>query len=415
MGEELAMGRVGSARDRGLLFAGRALRMFSYGFLAIVLTLYLKELGFSEKKIGLLLTLTLFGDIPISLFLTTHADRLGRRLTLVAGAGLMLLAGAVFVMTGDFYLLAAAATVGVISPSGYEVGPFLAVEQAALSEVVGDASRTKVFAWYNLTGTLATAVGSLAGGELSSVLQGAGWSPLEAYRAILSGYAGMGLVMAGLFLVLSAGVEANLKQAAGPVKSLLGLHKSRKRVLGLSSLFALDALGGGFVVQGIIVLWFHTKYGVSDSSLGRVFFGANVLAAASALSASWLAGKIGLVRTMVFTHLPSNVLLMLVPFMPNVSLAIAMLMVRYTISQMDVPARQSYTMAVVEPDERSAAAGVTGVARSVGAMLAPSIAGAMLAVPALMAGPFVVGGGLKIVYDLLLYRSFKMVRPPEET
>ena len=403
-------------QDRILLFAGRAIRMFSYGFLAIVLTLYLQSLGFSERKIGRLLTMTLVGDVPVSLLLTLHADRLGRRRTLICGAGLMLLAGLVFISTGNFFLLVLAATIGVISPSGYEVGPFLPVEQAALSQVVSDSSRTNVFAWYNLIGTLATALGSLAGGTLADYLQHSGWAPLHAYRGILAGYALMGLIMAVLFLLLTVEVEANLKHAVGPVKSFMGLHRSRKRVLSLSGLFAMDALGGGFVVQGLIVLWFHNRFhSISDTTLGQIFFWANLLAALSALSASWLASKIGLIRTMVFTHLPSNVLLMLVPFMPSLPWAIAVLLIRFSISQMDVPTRQSYTMAVVEPDERSAAAGITGVARSLGAMFAPSMAGAMLAVPAMMAGPFLCGGGLKIVYDLLLYRSFKTIRPPEET
>lgn len=404
-------------RDLTLLFAGRAVRMFSYGFLAVVLSLYLSARGFNGRQIGLLFTMTMLGDIPVSLFLTTHADKLGRRRTLFIGAALMLLAGLVFISTGNFYLLVLAATIGVISPSGYEVGPFLPVEQAALSHVVSDRSRTGVFAWYNLFGTFATAVGSLAGGALARYLQHRGMPTLEAYRWVLGGYAAMGVVMSLVFSFLSPAVEVDRKKIDGVVKSFIGLHKSRNRVLKLSALFSLDAMGGGFVLQSIIVLWFHKQYGnaVDDLGMGSIFFGANVLAAISALSASWLAARIGLINTMVFTHLPSNILLIFVPFMPNLPMAIAMLLIRYSISQMDVPTRQSYTMAVVEPDERSAAAGVTGVARSVGAMLSPSVAGMLLSVPALMAMPFVLGGGLKIIYDLLLYRSFQQVRPPEES
>lgn len=403
--------------DRVLLFTGRCFRMFAYGFLAIVLALYLRELGFSEASIGLLLTLTLVGDIPVSLLLTTSADRIGRRRTLVIGAVLMLAAGVVFVSTGQFWLLLLAATVGVISPSGYEVGPFLPVEQAALSHVVSDNRRTAVFAWYNLAGTLATAVGSLAGGALAHYLQTQGHSALVSYRWVLAGYAGVGAAMMVVFLMLSSAVEVEPNRIPGAVKSLLGLHTSRRKVLGLSGLFAIDALGGGFVVQSIIVLWFANQYpGISELKLGTIFFGANLLAAASALSASWLASRIGLINTMVFTHLPSNILLILVPFMPNLPLAIAMLLLRFSISQMDVPTRQSYTMAIVSPDERSAAAGVTGVARSVGAMLSPSIAGRLLQMGGIWtAMPFVIGGGLKVIYDLALYRSFQRVKPPEES
>jgi MFS family permease len=193
-----------------------------------------------------------------------------------------------------------------------------------------------------------------------------------------------------------------------------GLHRSRRVVLQLSSLFALDAFGGGFVIQSIVAYWFHLRFGVAPATIGAIFFGANLLAAASALSAAWLARRIGLVNTMVFTHLPSNVLLFLVPLMPSLWLAILVLLVRFSISQMDVPTRQSYTMAIVGPDERSAASGVTGVARSVGAALSPLLAGLLLTSPALMGGPFYLAGAIKIVYDLLLYRGFVALKPAEE-
>ena len=400
------------ARDRVLLFVGRAIRMFAYGFLAVVLGLYLMERGHSPTWIGFLVTMTLLGDTVISLWLTTAADRFGRRKTLLIGAGLMLLASIVFAMTGNSLLLILAATIGVISPSGYEVGPFLAVEQASLSHVVTDEKRTSVFAWYNLVGTLATAVGALAAGHLAHQLQLRGMSALKSYQCIVVGYGILGLMMAGIFTMLSPNVEVKTTQAKPG--TLLGLHKSRGVIFKLSSFFAIDAFGGGFVVITFLGMWFRSKFGTSDAWLGNIFFGANVLAALSALSASWLASKIGLINTMVFTHLPSNVLLMLVPFMPNVQLAVILLWVRYSISQMDVPTRQSYTMAVVDPDERSAAAGVTGVARSIGAMLAPSLAGKLLANPATASSIFFIGGGMKIIYDLLLYRSFTAVKPPEE-
>jgi MFS family permease len=186
-------------------------------------------------------------------------------------------------------------------------------------------------------------------------------------------------------------------------------------VLGLAALFSLDAFAGGFVIQSIMAYWFHIRYGVEPALLGGIFFGANVLAGISALSASWLAGRIGLINTMVFTHIPSNLLLILVPFMPNLPLAIGLLLLRFSISQMDVPTRQSYTMSVVEPAERSAAAGVTGTARTIGVSLAPVITGPLLASPVLSGAPFIIAGGLKIIYDLALYRSFKKVKPPEET
>ena len=395
------------SRDGRRLFLTRIARLFAYGFVSVVLVLYLVSAGLSEARVGLLLTLTLLGDTAISLALTTSADAFGRRRTLIVGAGLMLLAGAVFAVTGNFLLLLAAATVGVISPSGNEVGPFLAVEQAALSQVVADRDRTRVFAWYNLVGSFATAVGSLAGGALSQGLQGAGVTALGSYRAVVAGYAAFGILLAVLFAGLSASVEAPPAVASGVAARRFGLHRSRRVVAKLAGLFSLDAFAGGFVVQSMVAYWFHVRFGVSPALLGGIFFGANVLAGFSALAAVRLANRIGLVNTMVFTHLPSNVLLLLVPLMPTLPLAIAVLLLRFSISQMDVPTRQSYTMAVVSPDERSAAAGITGVARTTGAGLSPVVAGPLLASPALMGVPFFLAGGLKIVYDLLLWRSFR--------
>ncbi len=404
--------RAALGREAITLFGARALRMFAYGQLAVVLFLYLRELGYSEATIGLLLTLTLLGDTVVSLALTTVADRLGRRRVLLFGAGLMVVTGLVFASTSSFWVLLLAATLGVISPSGYEVGPFIAVEQASLSQTVKAQARTKIFAWYNLVGSFSTALGSLGGGWLCQALQHAGWDALPSYRVVLVGYGAAGLGLLGLFASLSPRVEVGATEAASSGR--LGLGRSRKVVVKLAGLFSLDAFGGGFVVQSVVCYWFSLRFGVEPGLLGSIFFGANILAGISALSAAWIASRIGLVNTMVFTHLPSNVLLMLVPLMPTVELAIAMLLLRFSISQMDVPTRQSYTMAVVAPEERSAAAGVTGVARTVGASLSPMLTGPMLASAALASAPFLVSGGLKIVYDLLLWREFRRVAPQEE-
>jgi MFS family permease len=401
-------------RDGRILFAARISRMFAYGFLSIVLVLYLSQIGLAETAIGLLITLTLAGDTAVSLWITANADRVGRKRMLIAGALLMLGAGAAFASTDSFPILLAAATIGVISPSGNEVGPFLAIEQASLAQVGGSGKRTGILAWYNLAGSFATACGALCGGGLAQALQGLGLPKAESYRAVVLGYAAFGAVLLVLFSLLSPAIEAPRAEGGRAGRSLFGLHRSRGVVLRLSALFSLDAFAGGFVVQGFVAFWFHARFGVEPAALGAIFFGANVLAGLSALSASRIAARIGLVRTMVFTHLPSNVLLVLVPLMPNLGWAIALLLLRFSISQMDVPTRQSYTMAVVESDERAAAAGLTGVARSSGAALSPSIAGAMMGMPALASLPFAIAGGLKIVYDLLLYRSFKSVKPPEE-
>jgi len=388
-----------------LLFTTRTLRLFGYGFLSIVLALYLSASGLDDVLMGLLFSLTLVGDAGISLLLTTSADRFGRKKTLIIGAGLMLAAGVVFVLTDNPLLLILAAIIGVISPSGNEIGPFLPVEQAMLSQLVSKERRTALFAWYNLIGSLATACGALSGGFLAKLLQSSGMSPLDSYRVVLLGYALIGGILAVVFSGLSSECEAVHSVKSAETQSRIGLHKSRGVVFKLSMLFSLDAFAGGFVLQSFIAYWFHVRFGLDEAMLGSIFFGANLLAGGSALLAVPLAKKIGLIRTMVFTHLPSNILLILVPLMPNFPLAITLLLLRFSISQMDVPTRQAYTMAVVDPDERSAAAGITGIARSVGASLSPVVAGALLAL--FPGSPFFIAGSLKIVYDLILYRSFK--------
>ena len=405
-------------RDGRFLFMTRILRLFAYGFLSVILVLYLAQLGLKEAQIGLLLTLTLIGDTLISLWITTSADRIGRRKMLMAGAVLMIFAGVLFVLTRDFIVLLIAATIGVISPSGYEVGPFLSIEQSSLTQIVPDDQRTRVFAWYNLFGSFTTATGSLCGGGVVQLLESAGVPPLGSYRIIVMSYAAMGIVLGFLFSRLSSAIE--VVHVTGPAgtpsmpKGLLGLHKSRKVVFKLSALFSIDAFAGGFVLQSLVAYWFHVRYNVQPALLGTIFFGANVLAGISALAAAKVASKIGLINTMVFTHIPSNILLILVPLMPNLPLAITVLLMRFSISQMDVPTRQSYTMAVVAPDERSAAAGITGIARTTGSSLSPIVAGPLLGNASLLSVPFFISGGLKIIYDLLLYRSFRATKPPEE-
>ena len=314
---------------------------------------------------------------------------------LMIGAGLMLLAGLLFAFTSSLPVLLIAAIIGVISPSGYEVGPFLAVEQAALSEAVPGKQRTSVFAWYNLAGSFATALGALAGGGLSGILQNVGATPLNSYRAILLGYAAIGMLLVLLFARLSSAIEASRTDGSTTLQTQFGLHRSRGVVVKLSALFGLDAFAGGFVLQSIVAYWFHIRFGVNPATLGGIFFAANILAGISALAAAWVAARIGLLNTMVFTHLPSNILLLLIPLMPNLSLAAGLLLLRFSISQMDVPPRQAYIMAVVAPDERSAAAGVTGIARTIGASLSPALAGLLISNPALLGAPFFVAGAFK--------------------
>jgi hypothetical protein len=324
----------------------------------------------------------------------------------------------VFALTSNFWLLLLAATVGVISPSGNEVGPFLSIEQAALAQTVPGERRIQIFAWYNLVGSVATAAGALCGGALTQLMQHFGTTGADSYRPLAVIYGAVGMLMALVFTRLSPAVEVAVANASAMPQaaraSRLGLPHSLPVVLKLSGLFALDAFGGGFVIQSIVAYWFYLRFSVEPATLGAIFFAANLLAGASALASARVAGRIGLVNTMVLTHLPSNVLLILVPLMPTPGLAILVLLLRFSISQMDVPTRQSYTMAVVSPEERSAAAGVTGVARSIGAAISPLLAALLIGSAPLMSVPFFLAGGIKIVYDVLLYRAFVAVRPAEE-
>jgi MFS family permease len=399
--------------DIPILFTTRIIRLFCYGFLSLVLALYLVETGLTVEQAGLIFAFTLAGDAGITLLLTTRADRFGRKRTLLLGALLMAGAGIVFLLTQNIILLIAAAIIGVISPSGNEIGPFLSIEQAGLSQLIPNEKRTQVFAWYNLVGSFATAAGAGIGGWLAHSLQAGGMSALDSYRVVLTGYSVGGGVLFILFLNLSSAIEVI---PAAQQKTTLGLHRSRGVILKLSALFALDAFAGGLIVQSLLVFWFKRNFGADEATLGGIFASANVLAGISALLAVPLAKKFGLINTMVFTHIPSNILLILIPFMPNLPLAIGLLLLRFSISQMDVPTRQSYTMAVVAPDERSAASGVTAIARSVGASVSPMLAGLFFGNPIVWISsvPIIACGGLKIVYDLLLFREFRAVKPPEE-
>ena len=395
------------SRDGWLLFATCGVRSFAYGFLSVVLGLYLDAIGLTTTAIGWIFTAALAGGAVMTIVITTVADSFGRKTLLILGAVLMAAAGWVFAISNDPLVLTLAAIFGTISPSGKEVGPFLSIEQAILPETTQDQHRTTVFSAYNLIGSLCGALGALAVGlpSLFSLPQ------ITGYRFLVWGYVICAVVMMVLFGLLSPAIEAKAKTVSQ--KRVIGVQRSRGIVAKLAGLFALDAFAGGFIVQSIIAYWFYLRYKTDLNVLGGIFFGTNLLAALSFLAAPAIARRFGLLNTMVFTHLPSNVLLLLVPLMPNLELAVVMLLVRNLLSQLDVPTRQSYTMAVVDPDERAASAGILSVARNAGAALAPLFTGPILAVPSLGL-PFLLAGGLKIIYDLWIFAVFRKVKPPEE-
>lgn len=400
--------RLTLSRDGWLLFASCAVRSFAYGFLSVILGLYLDTIGLGMAAIGWIFTAALAGSAGMTLIVTSVADRFGRKTLLILGAALMALAGGIFAVSDNPIWLMIAAIFGTISPSGKDIGPFLSLEQAILPQTTTDQQRTAVFSAYNLVGSFAGAVGALAVG-LPELLS---FSSLSGYRLLIWSYVAAALLLVLLFVQLSPGIEA--KKNPDSFIGKLGLKKSRAMVAKLAGLFALDAFAGGFIVQSIVAYWFYLRYQTDLGALGGIFFGTNLLAAFSFLAAPACARRFGLLNTMVFTHLPSNFLLLLVPLMPNVESAIAVLLIRHLLSQMDVPTRQSYTMAVVDAEERAASAGVLSVARNTGAAIAPLFTGAILAAPSLGL-PFLLAGGLKVIYDLWIFALFRKVKPPEET
>ncbi len=375
-----------------------------------MLAVYLARLGYDDLRIGLILSAAIAGAAAMTVLWTLVADRLGRRRTMVVLGGLMALGGLLFAVGSSFELLLIAAFTGTISATSSEVGAFLTVEQAILPETAPPERRTWLFSIAAFAANVAQALGALFAGAAGAIAAASGLSGADAIRPLFFLYAVVGVANVLIFLTLSERVE--LARVEGE-RRLLGIHRSRGIVARLSALFALDAFAGGLVVHSLVAYWFDLRWGFRPQELGLLFFGVNVLSALSLLAAGRLASRIGLVNTMVFTHIPSNVLLMLVPLMPTGGLAAALFLARMSISQMDVPTRQSYTMAVVDPDERVAAAGLTNVARGAGSALAPAITGYAFSAAALGL-PFVVAGALKIAYDLLVYRSFRALRPPEE-
>ncbi len=386
--------------------AARGLRMLASGYLSVILALYLSALGLSTAEIGLVFTVALAGGAAVTTWATFYANRWGRRTLLIAFSLVMAAAGTTLAAGASLPLLLLAVVTGTLSPGGQEIGLFQPLEQAALAESSPDPGGAMPYAWYNLVGYLAIAAGALVAGAVPSLLSTAGWTAVDAQRLLVWAFATVGFVLAGLYATLSPRVEASLSGTPHDVRR--GLGRSRAIVFRLAALFGVDALAGGFVVQSLLALWFHQRFGIGLDRLGPLFFGTNLLSALSALAAARLADRFGLLNIMVFTHLPSNVLLVLVPFMPSWPLAALVLLARHALAQMDVPTRQAYTMIVVAPEERAAAAGLTNAVRPAASSLAPVVSG--LALQTVASGlPFVLSGGLKIAYDVALWMMFRRV------
>ncbi|MCH7610456.1 MAG: MFS transporter [Chloroflexi bacterium] len=394
-------------RDGWLVLASKGTRSFGYGFLSVILGLYLDEVGFSPVQVGFILTATLVGSALLTGVVISRADRLGRRRMLMVSSGLMALSGIIFAVAQAPWLLLVAALTGTISPTSGEVGPFETIEAAILPQTASEKTRNRAFGLYNAVGAAMVALGALAAAIPATLSL---LDLLASYRLMFMLYAALGIATFLAASRLSPKVElARLPERA----SFITLTHSRGPVLRLAGLFAVDSFAGGFVVQSLLVYWFSLRFGVGAEFLGPLFFGVNVMKSISYLLAVRIADRIGLLNTMVFSHLPSNVLLIMIPLMPSLTAASAVLLARHLLSQMDVPTRASYIVAVVKPEERTSAVGVTTLSRTLAHAFGPVLAGAAISV-ARFGFPFFVAGGLKIAYDLALYFSFREHKPPEE-
>jgi MFS family permease len=389
------------------LLVVRGLRAFGDGFVSLLLPVYLLKLGLDAFQVGVIATGTLLGSGVLTLSVGLYAHRAPYRTLLLAATALMIATGVGFAALSDFWPLLAVAVVGTLNPSAGDVSVFLPLEHAMISRAVADGDRTHTFARYSLVGALVGALGALVAGLPELAAPALHLDALSAYRAMFLVYAALGIAAAMLYRGLPKATVAPGEAHAAP------LGPSKRIVYTLAALFSLDSFAGGFVVQSLLALWLLQRYDLSVAQAGFIFFWTGVFSAFSYLVAAKIATRIGLVNTMVFTHIPSSVLLILVPFMPSVGWAIALLLMRSALSQMDVPTRSSYVMAVVTPAERPAAASITAVPRSLASAVSPLIAGWLLAVSP-FGWPLIVCGGLKIAYDLMLLAMFSKVKPPEE-
>lgn len=399
------------SREGRFLLAAKAVRTFGFGWLSVILALYLARRGFSSTEIGGVFTATMVEDALLTMGLSAMASRIGPVRVMVFTAPLIAVGGVILALANAKSLLLAGAVLGTLSPTGQEAGPFTAMEQALLPGTVRSGSTTRVFGWYNVFGFLPAGLGALAAGVSLHFGLAAGVEDLLVYRFMFWAYALMGVTLTAIYLRL--GRSPNL-EAAGPgakPANAAGGYRSRSVVFQLAGLQGLDALAGGFTMQSLLVYWFHLRFNAEPEAVGLLFFGTNLLSAASFLLATRIADRFGLLNTMVFTHLPSNVLLLMVPLMPTFPAAAFFLLMRHLLSQMDVPTRQAYTMALVAPEERPFAAGFTGSVRALAQACAPLVSGVAMATAA-TGTPFFLSGGLKIVYDVALYFRFRAVPLP---
>ena len=406
------------SRDGKLLLCARIVRTFAYGFLSVILAIYLKLIGFDDIQIGIILSVTLINSIIFTLFASFYADRIGRRKTLLLYTIMMSISGIIFFITENPLALIIAALIGTLNITGSETSAFLSIEQSILPQTIKDnRKRNTLFGYYNMAGTFAMGAGILIANLPILIQNVSEFDQIYSIKLLFFFYSLLGLFVIGIYLKLSSDIEIK-KQGKTQKKPLKPLSKtlnpkSKKIISKLSGLFAIDSFAGGFAIQSIVSFWFFTKFDIDLSTISYIFSIGSILTAFSYLIAAKIADRIGLINTMVFTHIPSNILLILLAFAPTLEIAIVFYMIRMALSQMDVPTRQSYIVAVVEEDERTASAGITNLSRNIAQAISPSITGYIIGILSL-SSPFIIGGLLKILYDLLLYINFRKIKPSEE-
>ena len=399
--------------DGKLLLCARIARTFAYGFLSVILAIYLKLIGFNDILIGIILSATLINSIIFTLFASFYADRIGRRNTLLLYTFMMSISGLIFFVTENPLALIIAALLGTLNITGSETSAFLSIEQSILPQTIKDnRRRNTLFGFYNMAGTFAMGAGILIANLPIIIQNELEVDQIYAIKLLFLFYSLLSILVMGIYLKLSSDIEIKKEKTLKPISKILN-PKSKKIVTNLSGLFAIDSFAGGFAIQSIVSFWFFTKFDIDLSIISYIFSIGSVLTAFSYLIAAKIADKIGLINTMVFTHIPSNILLILLAFAPTLEIAIVFYMIRMALSQMDVPTRQSYIVAVVEEDERTAAAGITNLSRNTAQAISPSITGYIIGVLSLSA-PFIIGGLLKIIYDITLYINFRKIKPSEE-
>ena len=392
-----------SDRTQNKVMATKFLRVFISSLISIILPVYLLMDNWSISFVGLITSLTILSAIPFNIVVTYYIRRIGERRLLIFLSILMAVSGMLFAWRPNFIVLMVAAIIGLVSANGTETGPFQAIEQAILSTMSDEKGRTKMFGYYNLVGYTAMSLGSLLSG-LPDYLANIGLDIRVAFYI----YTGAAIVQGLIYMTM-----AELDGMCGGDKTTVMSPKTKSTVAKLSALFSVDAFGGGFIIKNLLTTWFYLKYGMHLSELALIFFVADVITAISIVLAPLVAKRIGLLNTMVLTHLPSNIFLILIPFAPTAELSVAFLFIRQTISQMDVPARQSYTMAIIRSEDRAAAAAVTNTSRTVSQSASPPISTQLMATGGYLF-PFVFGGTIKIAYDIAIYLAFRKIKPPEE-